>query len=77
VVPSFGFAHTCGVHKACYQRKRCAHSIVLCIPELVHVDCASREGVHIPQCCVHTSKCVGMIVMCIYVCICFEAGEPV
>jgi hypothetical protein len=24
----------------------------------------------------HTSKCMRMIVMCIYVCICFEAGEP-
>jgi hypothetical protein len=42
------------------------------------VDCASREGAHIPQCCVHTSKCAGMIVcVYVYVCICFEAGEPV
>jgi hypothetical protein len=59
------------------SKKRCAHSIVLRVPELVCVDFASRKGVYTPQCCMHTSKCVGMIVMCIYVCICFEAGEPV
>jgi hypothetical protein len=67
---------TCGVRKACYQRKGCAHSMVLHVPRLVCVDCASREGAHIPQRCVDTSKCVGMIVMCIYVCICFEVREP-
>jgi hypothetical protein len=56
--------------------KWCAHSIVLNVPELVHVDCSKREGAHIPQCCAHSSKCAGMNVMYIYVCIYFEAKDP-
>jgi hypothetical protein len=33
------------------------------------VDYGLREGVHISQCCAHTSKCLGRIMMCVCVCV--------